>query len=53
MGRQIAVSLYVAAMVAVIVGVVSILQRSVLGTAAGECRDCFGVRALYLRFLKR
>ncbi len=49
MSRQVAAALYVAVMVAVIVGVdVLFFRGSVLGTADGEYRDRLSVRSLLL-----
>src|SRR5579859_4521815 len=50
MGRQAAVALYVAAMVAVIVGVdFAFLQKPILGTADSEYWRCLGVRSFLLK----
>ena len=48
-GRQVAVVLYVVAMVAIIVGVdFDVLQKPILGTADSEYWHCLGVRSFLL-----
>jgi hypothetical protein len=46
---RIAGGLYAVAMVALIVGVVAVLERPVLGTADSEYWHCLGVRSFLLQ----
>jgi hypothetical protein len=52
MGKQVAVVLYVVAMVAVIIGVDFVFQKPILGTADSEYWDCLGVRSFLSQILQ-